>query len=162
MSRQRRGTWVVVLSLFVALVLAVVPLPDWLDWLRPHFPLLVLVYWCAALPARYGTWTGLLLGLVLDVLRGQPLGLNAAVLAVAGFAAGHLGARLKVYPMAQQAMVVGLLTGATLVLGRLLGNMAGTTTMALLPSLLPLVTTALLWPWALAVLDRLRRRFAVG
>lgn len=162
MRGQRRGSWVVITCALASLLLAVVPLPAALDWFRPHFPLLVVVFWSMALPSRYGSFTGLWLGLLLDVLRGGPLGLNAAVLAVAGFAAGHLGARMKVYPLLQQCLVVGLLAGACLVLGRLLGNLAGTTTQGLLPALLPVLSTALLWPWALALQDRLRRRYNVN
>lgn len=160
-KRSGRGAWVAPLTLVASLWLAVVPLPDALDWLRPVFPLLVLFYWAQALPERYGTWTGLVAGLFLDVLRGVPLGMHAFALALAGFAASHLSARLKVYPVMHQMLAFGLVAGVYLVSLRILGNLAGATTMPLLPSLLPALPTILFWPWTQAVLNRLRRAFGV-
>lgn len=162
MSNGGRGRWVVIALGLLSLLLAVLPLPDLVDWLRPNFPFLVVLYWAVVLPERYGTWTGWLLGLFLDVLRGAPLGSHALALAVVGFAGGQLNARMKVYPLPQQLMVVGLLAGVCIVLLRLVGNMTGTTTMGLLPALVPIVTTALLWPTAQAIQDRLRRAFGVN
>lgn len=162
MKKGRRGTWVVVLCALVALLLAIMPLPDLAGWLRPSFPLLVVIYWAVALPERYGTWTGWMLGLVFDVLRSTPLGTHALAFAVVGFAASQLTTRMKVFPMLQQVVAVGLLAGVAMVLVRIAGNLTGTTTAALLPSLLPVLTTALLWPWALALQDRLRRVFSVN
>lgn len=162
MKKGGRGRLVVAACVLVSLLLAIAPLPQVVDWLRPLFPLLVVLYWSMALPERYGTWTGWFAGLLLDALRGAPLGMHALALALAGFAGGHLSARMKVYPLAQQLVVVGLMAGVYLVCIRMVGNLAGTTTMPLLPSLLPLVTTGLLWPWAQALLDRLRRAFGVN
>ena len=61
--------WVVIVSLFFAYLLAIVPLPDWaLNW-RPQWVLLFVFYWTMALPYRVGlglSWTA---GLLLDVLE---------------------------------------------------------------------------------------------
>lgn len=162
MRKGRRGAWVVACCLLAALLLAVAPVADLLAWVRPSFPLLVVLYWSMALPERYGTWTGWFTGLCLDALSGTPLGLHALGLAIAGFAGGHFSARMQVYPMPQQLVVVGLLGGVVVVVGRVVTNLAGTTTMGLAPALLPVLTTALLWPWALAFQDALRRRFGVN
>lgn len=162
MRRGGRGGWVVVACALASLLLAVVALPDWLDWLRPSFPLLVVIYWSIALPERTGTWAGWTLGLFMDVLRGAPLGAHALAFAVAGFAASQLSARLKVYPVLQQVMAVGVIVGATLMVLRFAGNLTGTTTAGLGSALVPVVTTAALWPWAHAVQDRLRRSFGVN
>ncbi|MFP5441036.1 MAG: rod shape-determining protein MreD [Gammaproteobacteria bacterium] len=162
MRSGSRAGWVVYACLLAALLLAIVPLPDWLDFVRPSFPLLVLIFWSMSLPERHGTWTGWFLGLVFDVLRGTPLGAHALAFAVAGFAASRLGARMKVYPMAQQALAVGVLSGLSLMVLRIVGNLTGTTTAGLFTALLPVVATAVVWPWAHAVQDRLRRRYNVN
>lgn len=161
MKHGRRGTWVVLACALLAFLLMVVPLPDGVDWFRPCFPLLVVIYWSVVLPDRYGTWSAWLLGLLFDVLRGVPFGTWALAFAVAGFAASQLTARMKVYPMLQQMIVVGLLVGVALVVVRVAGNLTGTTTGALLPALLPVLTTAVVWPWAQSFQDRLRRGFSV-
>lgn len=162
MRTTRHGTGVVIACFLLSLMLMIVPLPDLLDWLRPAFPLLVIIYWSMALPTHYGTWSAWWLGLLADVMRADPLGAHALAFAVVGFAASRLSARLKVYPMTQQVVAVGVLCGAGLMLLRMVGNMTGTTTAALLPALLPIITTAALWPWALGAQDRLRRAFNVN
>lgn len=162
MKPGRRGTLVVLACLVGSLLLSIAPLPDWLDFVRPSFPLLVVIYWAVALPERYGIWTGWLLGLVIDVLRATPLGSHAVALAVAGFAASRLSSRMKVYPMAQQVLAVGVVSGMSTMLLRIVGNLAGTSTGGLLVALLPVLATALLWPWAHGFQDRLRRSFSVN
>ena len=54
-----RGYGFILLTFFVAYVLAVVPLPDWLMWGRPEWVALTLVYWVIALPHRVGIATAL-------------------------------------------------------------------------------------------------------
>jgi len=51
---------VIYLSLLVALVLMILPLPDWAQIYRPNWMALVLIYWSMALPKlEYGpTQTG--------------------------------------------------------------------------------------------------------
>jgi rod shape-determining protein MreD len=162
--RARRGSFLVVaICVFAALLLTVMPLPAMLDWVRPSFPLLVVIYWAIALPDRYGTWFGWVVGLLLDTLRATPFGTHALAFAVAGYAANQLTARMKVYPTLQQIMVVALLCGVAVVVMRVVGNLTDTTTAtSLAVSLLPVLSTALLWPWAMAFQDRLRRAFHAG
>lgn len=161
--RGRRGSLpVVALCVFLAALLTVIPLPSLADWLRPSFPLLVVIFWSTALPDRYGTWFGWVVGLLFDVLRATPLGTHALAFAVAGYAANQLAARMKVYPTLQQVMVVALLCGVATVTARVIGNLTDTTTASLGVALVPLFTTALVWPWALALQDRLRRVFHVS
>ncbi|MFZ5722296.1 MAG: rod shape-determining protein MreD [Pseudomonadota bacterium] len=163
MRTERRAAWVVLLCLLASLLLAIAPLPDWLDLFRPVFPLLALVFWSIALPERYGTWTGWLLGLVFDVLRGTPLGAHALAFAVAAFAASRLSARIKVFPTVQQALVVGAIVGGSTVIQHLLAGLGGSAVNpGFFATLLPVAATALVWPWAQGLQDHLRRRFNVS
>ena len=50
---------VIYLSLLVALVLMILPLPDWAQMFRPNWMALVLIYWTMALPKRVGLWFAL-------------------------------------------------------------------------------------------------------
>ncbi|MDP4789892.1 MAG: rod shape-determining protein MreD, partial [Haliea sp.] len=49
-------------SFLLAALLAVVQIPEWLQWARPEWVALTLLYWCIALPHRIGIFTALLLG----------------------------------------------------------------------------------------------------
>ena len=72
------GLWVIALTFVVAMVLAIVHLPDSvpveLGYLRPEWVVLVLIYWVIALPRRVGILVAWSVGLIVDVLLGSLLG----------------------------------------------------------------------------------------
>ena len=70
-ERDGQGYSVIFLTFVGAYVLAVVPFPQWLQWGRPEWVALVLIYWCIALPHRVGIATGLVLGLDWMCWRGR-------------------------------------------------------------------------------------------
>ena len=81
-DREGHGYGVILLTFMVAYVLAILPLPPWLQWGRPEWVALTLIYWSIALPERVGIATGLVLGVGLDVLEGAVMGQNALALMV--------------------------------------------------------------------------------
>ncbi len=160
-DRAGRGYGVIILSFMVAYVLAVIPLPPWLQWGRPEWVALTLIYWCIALPHRVGITTGLVLGVGLDVLEGSVLGQNAFALVVVALLSLILYQRLRVYSLWQQAGVVFMLVGINQLICQWVQNLEG---MSLLPRLflLPALSSALLWPVVLHVLRGLRRHYRVS
>ena len=67
-NKQKRGTWVIILTLLIALILSVIPLPEsWLPY-RPDWILLVFSYWVIALPHRIGLLWAFVWGLIFDAL----------------------------------------------------------------------------------------------
>src|SRR5690606_35106783 len=46
------GGWLVALTLVAAAILAIVPLPNWLEFWRPEWVALVFIYWVIALPHK--------------------------------------------------------------------------------------------------------------
>ena len=158
---EGRGYGVIFLTFLVAYVLAVMPLPPWLQWVRPEWVALTLIYWCIALPHRVGIATGLLLGVGLDVLEGAVLGQNAFALVVVALLSLILYQRLRVYSLWQQAAVVFLLVGINQLICQWVQNLQD---MSVLPSLflLPAFSSALVWPVVLHVLRGLRRHYRVS
>jgi rod shape-determining protein MreD len=144
------------LSLIAAFMLASVPLPEWTSHLRPAWVALVVIYWCIAMPERFGVLSAWIIGVLLDVMHGSLLGQHALGLAFVAFVSLLYHQRIRVYPMLQQALVVGsiifLYQGWLLVIFNTLGS-------RLYPVsyLLGVCTSALLWPWIFIVLRDLRR-----
>ncbi len=159
--RRRQGGGVIVLTFVAALMLMLLPLPEWARMLRPEWAPLVLIYWCLALPGRVNVGIGWLLGLVVDVLLGSLLGQHALAYAVIAFITVKLHKQIRVYPLWQQALSVFTLVA----LGQLLvvwikgitGEAPDTWTYWL-----PSLTSAVLWPWLYLVLRDLRRKFRVA
>ena len=104
------GLLAVFLSLFVAMILSVFHLPewapDWLAWFRPSWTVLVLFYWVMEFPQRIGMIRAWILGLIMDVLLGAPLGVNAICLAALTYATWSFYERLRMYAVPQQAVVI--------------------------------------------------------
>jgi rod shape-determining protein MreD len=149
------------LTFLVAFVLLVVPLPDWLQWARPEWVTLTLIYWCIALPQRVGIMVGLLAGLGVDVLEGSLFGQHGLALVVVAFLALILYQRLRVFSLLQQAAVVFVLVGISQLLCQWVQNVDGASGLPTL-FLLPALTSALVWPFVLHMLRGVRRRFEMG
>lgn len=160
-DRQGYGYGVILLTFLAAFVLAVLPLPPWLQWGRPEWVALTLIYWCIALPQRVGIVTGLVMGLGLDVLEGALLGQNALAMVVVALLSLILYQRLRVYSLWQQAGVVFILVGINQLICQWVQNIEGVSSLPRL-FLLPAFSSALLWPVVLHILRGLRRDFQVS
>lgn len=151
-----RGEWgVILLSLLAALWLTVLPLPVWARWARPEWVALVVLYWVVMAPDKFGIGAAWLVGLLLDVLEGSPLGGNAFALAVVAYIALILYQRLRMYGALQQIALVFVLIGVN----QLIGHWVQTLTARVAPTLLfllPAFVSALLWPTLLWLLGRYR------
>jgi rod shape-determining protein MreD len=93
-------------SAVIALVLTVLPLPYYLDLLRPAFLVLTVMYWSMAAPWAAGIGLGWFSGLFLDVFQGPVLGEHALVLATVAFAFVSEHQRIRSKPGFQQALIV--------------------------------------------------------
>jgi rod shape-determining protein MreD len=152
--------WIIVLTFIVALILEIMPLPEWVGQFRPDWVVLTLVYWCMALPNRVGILTGWSSGLILDVIEGTLLGQHAFAFALIAFLSVRLAQRVRVFPLRQQALTILLfLIFYQLVLLWIMGLSGNNpnTTWYFLPSLVG----TLLWPWLYIILRDTRRRFRV-
>jgi rod shape-determining protein MreD len=155
------GGWLILLTLGLAMLLAVVHLPEtwpvWLGWLRPVWVALVLFYWVMAVPHRIGLIAAWIFGLFVDVLQADPLGLNGALLAAITYFGWRFYERLRMYSLLQQGGVIGLLLLGTETLRLLVLEVIdgrGLSWLALLPAAMSL----LVWPFVALSLDSLRRR----
>jgi len=96
------------LTALFALVFTVLPLPVWLDVLRPAFLVLTVLYWSINAPRAGGIGLGFACGLVLDVFQGPVLGEHALALAIIAYIAGREHQRVRSKPAFQQSLLVFL------------------------------------------------------
>lgn len=154
------ATWVIALSLVIAELLNILPLPLWAQWGRPELLALVLIYWVIALPERIGIFTAWCVGMLQDVVEGAPLGQNALALSILAYLALLLYQRLRMFTPLQQAGVIFMLVG----FNQLLCNWVQTLTGAVSPDLLflfPALVSALIWPLLSEFLRLVRRAYVV-
>jgi rod shape-determining protein MreD len=93
-------------TLFVALMVNLLPLTGWVLALRPDFVALVLLYWGIYQPRKIGFLPAWLLGLAMDVADGSLFGQHALAYSVMMFTAIFLHRRISMFDMRQQILHV--------------------------------------------------------
>ena len=144
--RRNGGLGFIYLSLLVALLLTVMPMPQQVKLFRPDWALLVVLYWTMALPGRVNILTAFVLGFLTDVLIGTVLGVNALAFSVVAFivAVNHL--KIRNFSVIQQALLIGLFLALYHLLLFWLSHFL--TGVYFLPAYLwPVLTGMLVWPW---------------
>lgn len=161
MNTVAQGGGVILLSFIVALGLTIMPLPGMLEMFRPEWMIMVLVYWVMALPARVGIGVAWLAGLLLDVARDALLGQYALTLALIAFIIISLHQRMRVFPVWQQALAVGMLVILQYILVFWIKGLTGE-----LPEfwkmLLPTVSTVIFWPPVFLLMRQIRRHYQIS
>ncbi|SET63618.1 rod shape-determining protein MreD [Thalassotalea agarivorans] len=152
--------FIVVLTLFIALLAAIMPMPLGIDSFRPDWVLVVLLYWAMAIPVRVSVGTAWVMGLLLDILLGSLLGVHAIALMVPVFIAAVNCQKIRNFSVWQQALVVGVLSALQHLLVFWLQFVF--LDVVFLPAYLyPVVTTVIIWPWAFLLLRNIRRKFQI-
>ena len=160
MNLTGHGKGSIYLTILLALLLTILPLPAIIDPYRPDWLTLVIVYWVIALPHRVNVGTAWIAGLLLDILMGSTPGVRALALAIMAYVAAMQFQKVRNFSVWQQAVVVGIIS--------LLGQL----TVFWAEHLFAVVTmnyrmfwsclsTTLLWPWVFLSLRKLRRKFHI-
>jgi len=151
---------IILLTLLVALMASIMPLPLSVDAFRPDWVLIVLIYWCMALPARVNIVTAWIMGFLLDVLLGSVLGVYAAAMAISVYIVAENFQKIRNFSIWQQALITGVLAAlyhlVVFWLQRFLIDVTFLTSY-----LYPVITTIVLWPWVFYLLRKVRRHFSI-
>ena len=156
-TRAPQGGSVIVITIIIAMLLMLVPLPDNLRFARPEWVLMTLIYWAMALPQRVGVGYAWCVGLLMDVLMGGSLGVEAFSYAFVIYLILRFHLQLRQYPLWQQALSI-----MTFVLVVNIPSVLMTSNFASWYVWFPAVTTTLLWPIVYAFLRAVRRTLNVS
>ena len=156
MIRQSSNTTRTV-TLLVGLVFQIIPLPSGLDLARPYLLALFLCYWCLETPEKAGLGIAFIYGLLSDLLSSGLLGEQALRLVILAFLVSRFRARLRFFPLWQQALAIfALLLNDRLIMS-LLHWLVDDHALSWVAWLSP-VLGMLLWPWLFVAIDMLRLR----
>lgn len=147
--------WILFASLLGALLLGLLPLPPLLQPARPYWLALVLVYWLIEDPDRVGLGFAFLIGLLADLAYGGLLGEQALRLVILAFIVQRFRARLRFFPIYQQALTLGALLLNDRIVSAGLHLALGEPTLPAAFWIAPAVGM-LLWPPVYVLLDALR------
>ena len=153
--------WVVGLTVFVAMVLSVLPPPQIVFLFWPDWVMLVLFYWALMLPERVGPWVGFLVGTLLEVLSVKSFGVMGLGMATMVFAVNRAHLQLRVLSVWQQMIVVGLFVGIVkLLTGWLYGLISGFAISS--EYFYSLIGCMISWPFLFILLQEFRRTARVN
>ncbi len=154
--------WVIVLTFIIAILLMIMPLPEWMQPIRPHWVALVLIYWCLALPYKVGVIGAWFCGLLLDVLSGTLLGEQALALSLVAYVTLMLHKRIRVKPLLHQALTVFLIILLAHHVPLLWIQGISGQSIQTWPYWITPFSSALFWPVVFSLLRYVRRKFRVA
>ncbi|QOW19342.1 MULTISPECIES: rod shape-determining protein MreD [Lysobacteraceae] len=152
---RRYQPWLLPASIVAALLLGLLPLPLLLQGLRPYWLALVVAYWVIEDPERVGLGFAFLAGVLADITFGGLLGEQALRLVVMTFIIQRFRARLRFFPLWQQALAIGGLLLNDRIVVAAVHVALGIPSLPAMFWLAPLTGMAL-WPPVFLLLDALR------
>ena len=155
------GRLPVIVTIIIAIMLTVLPLPDWADPFRPDWVALTLIYWAMMMPRTWSVGSAWMVGIVVDVAQGTILGQHALALCLVVFVTVRFHLLMRVFPMQQlTATVFALLTLYQFMLFWI--NGAAGIDVPLSSYWGPVITGTLFWPVMMAFLSGIRMRVQHG
>lgn len=153
MSRGRSSRPIPILvSIIVALMLAMAPIPDWATPYRPDWVVLTIIFWSMNLPQKYSVGRAWLVGIVLDVAYGTLLGQHALALSLIVYLTVKFHLQLRLYPVPQMALtLIPMLAIYKFILFWINGVIGIQTPLSTYWG--PVITGALIWPLVNLVLQ---------
>jgi len=154
MFAERESPLLVYITVLIALMLSVLPLPQMLSIVWPNLLVLVVLYWSTLTPRAGGMLVGFLAGLTLDVLNGSQLGQHAFALSLVTYLALRLHLLTRAKPIFEQTLFVLIALfvyeGALWALDGFSNHSTGTWT-----RWVHVATGAAIWPLIVGLLGRL-------
>lgn len=147
-----RNFWIIPTSLVIALLLSIVPLPEWGRYVRPDWVAMIAIFWSIGLPRLFSVGSAWGCGLAIDVLHSSLLGQNALSLAIVVYISSRMHLQFMSAPVIQQAVFVTLLLLIKQFLSFWIAGMTGHLPPNMLLYFVPSLTALVLWPWLFIIL----------
>ena len=144
-------------TMFVALMLSIMPLPDSIAAFRPDWLALLAIFWAMQLPRTWSVGTAWIVGIILDVSYGTLLGQHALALCMIVFVTVRFHLLMRVFPLSQLTATVFALLALYQFLLFWINGVAGVSAAAA-TYWAPVITGTLTWPFLYMFLSGVRYR----
>jgi len=156
-TKPSNGSFTIIITIVIAMILMLLPLPKVLQLFRPEFVLMVLMYWAMALPRKVSVGVAWVVGVLMDVMMGGALGVTAFSYALVIFLTARFHLQLRQYPVWQQALIILSLVLLVQIIAVIVSPKTATWFIWI-----PAVTSMVIWPMNYALLRNIRRSFNVN
>jgi rod shape-determining protein MreD len=151
----------VLITLLIAFMLMITPMPAVAEPFRPDWLALVLIFWAMTVPRSYSVGIAWLIGMILDVAQGTLLGQHALALCVIVYITVKFHLLMRVFPLSQLTATVFALLALYQFLLFWINGVAGVTA-PIIDYWGPVVSGTIVWPFLSIVLSGLRYRVQTG
>ncbi len=148
--------FLILLTFLAGLILQILPLPDSVQFYRPNWVAIILIYWSMALPNSIRLLSAFTAGLVVDILLGSLIGQHSLVFVIIVYINLFFSLRIRVLPLWQQSTYIFILLLICQFLIVWIEGINGSQP-PLSAFFLPALTGMFIWPWAYFILRDIRR-----
>lgn len=142
-------------SLFVGLVLTLIPGPPLWNEFRPEWVALLVLYWTLHAPKKFGIVSAWVVGIGMDILTGSLLGQHAIGYIVLSYLSISISQQYPLYSILQQVFIVFVSLSLYFAIYIWVSGISGAS-YGLDTRWYPIVLSTLLWPWLSKLLDQYR------
>ena len=154
--RLPEPVWSIPISVAVGALLTMYPMPTVLSYGRPEWLTLLVIFWILNHPSRVGVWTAFFVGLLLDLLMNNTLGVYALSMSVVAYLARLSIRQARILSLPKTGFLVFTLVGLGLAIRFLVYSLVGQSNLHW-QYWLPALTSACFWPFILIALQRWSR-----
>lgn len=143
------------ISLLFGLTLELISLSNYLEPFRPHFLLMVALFWVYGTKKQFSVGSAWLVGLLLDIALLYPLGLNALIFSISAYITKRKKKFLSKLSIPEISSAFAGFYLLQIVLSLIINNMLGKTTTFNFWYFGSVVTSVIFWPLVFALLTEL-------
>lgn len=104
------NAWIVWITLLIGFLLQMISFPEVIWMFRPHWLLLILLYWILALPGRFYLFPAFFMGLLYDLFTGTFLGVHCFIFTFISYIVALRSQAIRNYALWQQMIVIFFLS----------------------------------------------------
>ena len=144
-----------IISVLFGLTLELISLSNYLEPFRPHFLLMVVLFWLYSTKTQFSVGSAWLIGLIMDIALLYPLGLNALVFAITAYITKRNKKWLTKLSISEVSAAFAGFYILQIFLSLIINNMLGQTTSFNFWIFGSVVSSILVWPLVYTLLFEL-------
>lgn len=135
----------VAITVFIGMLLTILPLPHQLNWFYPSWVLMILIFWLIFFPTYVNLFIFWVVGFLMDLLTGSLIGQTAFIFVINAYIVLRFFDRFASFVLWRQSVVIFFLTGIDMLLTYCINMLTGDASLHIFYFSTPILNL-FLWP----------------